>query len=128
VTGNLAVSGGRLNYTTTAGDLTRNNQDNALVMGVDASKNFTAQTRMVRLPFSANWQNAGLLVGTNQDNYVKVVAGYAGGTGVQLASESGATFSTAAVRGLSFGGVTSLDLKLRAADERGEQRLGADPG
>jgi hypothetical protein len=112
VAGNLGLSGGRLNYRTTGGDLTRNNQDNALVRAMDGSKNFTAQTRLTRLPFGANWQNAGLLVGTSQDNYVKVVAGYAGGTSVQLASESAAKFSTAAVRGLSFGGVTSLDLKL----------------
>jgi hypothetical protein len=109
---NLSLSGGRLLYTTTAGDLTRNNQDDALTLPLNAATNFTAQTRLTRLPFSHNWQNAGLFIGTNQDNYVKLVAGYANGTDLQLASESGAKFATNALRGLSFAGVTSLDLRL----------------
>ena len=43
---------------------------------------------MVILPFSQNWQNGGIFIGLNQDNYVKLVVGYNGGTGLQLAHET----------------------------------------
>src|SRR5689334_20150476 len=61
ITGNLAVSGGKLFVTTTPGDLsgTRNNQDNALDVSLNTSVDFTVRTRLTSLPFSKNWQNGG---------------------------------------------------------------------
>src|SRR5436190_11929769 len=99
LTGNLALSGGKLLVTTTAGDFygTRNTQDNALDLSVDGTRDFVAQTRVTSFGYTKNWQNGGLFVGTNQDNYVKFVVGYNGGTGLQLASESGAAFKDVAI-------------------------------
>ena len=97
ISANLALSNGQLLVKTTAGDLTRNNQDDALTLGVDGTTNFTVQTRMRSLAFGANWQNAGIVVGTNQDNYVKIVVGYSGGQMIQLAGEANGTFTSAAL-------------------------------
>src|SRR5205823_1895906 len=60
----------------------------------------------------ANWQNGGIFVGTSQDNYVKIVAGFNGTTSLQLGSESGGAFTNAALSNFSFSGVTSLDFRL----------------
>jgi hypothetical protein len=112
ISSNLRLSNGQLLVTTTGGDLTRNNQDDALTVGVNATANFTVQTRMRSLAFGANWQNAGIVIGTNQDNYVKIVAGYSGGQMLQLAGETNATFTTAKVSSFGLSGVTTLDLRL----------------
>src|SRR5690242_17014772 len=66
ISSNLRLSNGQLLVTTTAGDLTRNNQDDALTLGVNGTTNFSAQTRLRSLSFKANWQNGGIVVGTNQ--------------------------------------------------------------
>jgi regulation of enolase protein 1 (concanavalin A-like superfamily) len=112
VSSNLKLSNGQLLVTTTAGDLTRNNQDNALTLGLNGTTNFTLQTRMRSLNFKANWQNAGIFVGTSQDNYVKLVVGYNNGTILQLGGESNAAFTTAKQSAFSFSGITTLDLRL----------------
>lgn len=112
ISANLALSNGQLLVKTTAGDLTRNNQDDALTLGVNATTNFAVQTRMRSLAFGANWQNAGIVVGTNQDNYVKIVVGYSGGQMMQLAGEAGGTFTSPKSSAFSFAGVTTLDLRL----------------
>jgi hypothetical protein len=112
VGGKAALGGGKLLLTTTAGDLTRNNQDNALGVGVNATTDFRVQARLTSLPFAKNWQNGGIFVGTNQDNYVKLVVGYNGATTLQLGGEAGATFTSAALTNFSFAGVTKLDLRL----------------
>jgi hypothetical protein len=112
ISADLKLSGGQLLVTTTAGDLTRNNQDDALSLGLNGTTNFTVQARMRSLNFKANWQNAGIFVGTNQDNYVKLVVGYNNGTILQLGGETGGTFTSAKVSPFSFSGVTTLDLRL----------------
>ncbi len=83
VANNLSVGNGVLRVTTTAGDMysTRNSQDNALDLPLDGTKNFTVQTRLVILPFTHNFQSGGIFVGTNENNYVKLIAGYNGGDG-----------------------------------------------
>src|SRR3954453_13625250 len=101
---NLGLSNGQLLVKTTAGDLTRNNQDDALTVGVNATTDFTVQTRMRSLAFNANWQNAGIVVGTNQDNYVKIVVGYSGGQMMQLAGEANGTFTSPKSSAFSLGG------------------------
>jgi hypothetical protein len=112
IASNLKLSNGQLLVTTTAGDLTRNNQDDALTLGVNGTTNFTAQARLRGLAFRANWQNAGIVVGTNQDNYVKFVVGYSGGTMLQLGSEANGAFTSAKQTALNFAGITTLDLRL----------------
>src|SRR5580765_5142510 len=114
IAGNLALSGGKLLVTTTPGDLsgTRNNQDNALDVSLNTSVDFSVQTRLASLPFSKNWQNAGVFVGTNQDNYVKLVVGFNGATSLQFGSETAATFTSPAFANFSFAGVSTLDLRL----------------
>jgi hypothetical protein len=112
ISSNLGLSSGKLLVTTTAGDLTRNNQDDVLDLAVNGGSDFVVQARLASLPFKANWQNGGIFVGTNQDNYVKIVAGFNGTTSLQLGSESGGAFSSAALSNFSFSGVTSLDFRL----------------
>ena len=112
ISSNLRLSNGQLLVTTTAGDLTRNNQTNALTLGVNGTTNFTAQARLRNLAFRANWQNAGILVGTSHDNYVKIVVGYSGGTMLQLGGETNAAFTSAKTAPFNVGGVTTLDLRL----------------
>lgn len=114
IAGDVAVSGGKLLVTTTAGDFsgTRNNQDDALDLALDTSRDFTVQTRLSSLPFSKNWQNGGIFVGINQDNYVKLVVGFNGATSLQFGSEIGAVFTSPVLTNFSFAGVTTLDLRL----------------
>src|SRR5882757_3202654 len=59
--GNVALSGGRLIVTTTAGDMvsTDNKQDDALDLPVDATRNFVLQTRLAGLPFNKPYQSGG---------------------------------------------------------------------
>jgi hypothetical protein len=113
ISSNLRLSNGQLLVTTTAGDLTRNNQDDALTVGVNATTDFVVQTRLRSLAFKANWQNGGIFIGTNQDNYVKIVAGYNGGTGLQLGSEIGGAFTNAKLASMNFSGINTLDLRLK---------------
>src|SRR6187431_1566843 len=65
ITSAVLLVGGNLRVRTTAGDLfgTRNDQDNALAVPVDASGNFTITTRLTNLQFSRNWQNGGIFIG-----------------------------------------------------------------
>ena len=66
ITGNVTMGNGQLRLMSTAGDLwgTRNNQDNALDVSFDTSRDFVMETRLTSFPFTKNWQNAGLFVGT----------------------------------------------------------------
>lgn len=112
VSSHVGVSGGLLRVTSTAGDLltSKNNQDDALATALDSSTNFTVQTRIVNFPFKKNGQSAGIFIAADQDNYVKLVAGK---NGLQLGSEIGGAFTLApGLATLSFGGVSSLDLRI----------------
>src|SRR5687767_10339311 len=108
------VVSGKLRVRTTSGDVfgTRNNQANALGLPVDAAGNFTITTRLTSLQFSRNWQNGGIYVGLNENTYVKLVAAYQNGPGIQLGSEVGARFTSAAFKSQPFKRVKTLDLRL----------------
>jgi hypothetical protein len=134
VAGNVTMGNGQLRLMSTAGDLwgTRNNQDNALAVSFDTSRDFIMETRLTSFPFTRNWQNAGLFVGTNEDNYVKLVGGYSGGTSIQLGSESNSNFVSPAFAPISSANFTSLDLRLRGSFASktitAEYRLNSDTG
>jgi len=114
ITQNLTVGGGVLTVKTTSGDLVSsvNSQDDALDLNLDGTSDYTVQTQLGGLPFAANYQSGGIFVGTDQDNYVKLVAAYNGGPCLQLASEVNGVFTTIAQPSLSFSGISSLDLRL----------------
>jgi hypothetical protein len=114
ISADLVQTGGKLLVTTTAGDFygTRNTQDDALYLPVDGTRDFVAQTRITSFNFTKNWQDAGLFVGTSQDNYVKLVVGYNYGTGLEMASETDATFKDVKISNMSLAGARTLDLRL----------------
>jgi len=114
VASKLALASGQLRVQTTAGELfrTTNSQDNALYLNLDATKDFTVQTRLTGLPFTKSYQAGGLYVGTSEDNYVKVTAGFGGSQGFELASEANGTFTGAGAPRRSFSGVSTVDLRL----------------
>jgi hypothetical protein len=103
-----------------AGDATGNQQKYGFQFGINARPErgaFTAHTRIMA-PFAGmsgaqgpgDFQSMGMFVGTgNQDDYVKVVTGHAGGTAVLAATDAG-------VRGrspLAMPGPDYVDLYLR---------------
>ena len=110
----VKLSGGKLLVTTTPGDFvsTINNQDDALDLNVDATRNFIVQTRLTGAPFTKSFQGGGIFIGTNEDNYVKLVACFNGKQILQFASEAGANPSTIAQPTIKFAGITTLDLRL----------------
>ncbi len=95
--GQLSVTGGALEVTTTGGDLLQNAQDNALQTTFDGSSSYRVTT-VLRGPVGVDtpFQGAGIVLGPNQNNYVKFVAGVGPGGQVrlELASEIGGQFSS----------------------------------
>jgi glucose/arabinose dehydrogenase len=98
---NLDLTGGQLLLTSTAGDTGRtvNTQANALQVTVTPTNGYTVSALIDGpLPVTTPFQSAGIFVGPDQDNYVKLVAGV-GGTAeapvprFQLATETGAVLS-----------------------------------
>jgi glucose/arabinose dehydrogenase len=96
----VGAAGGFMSLIATAGTNVgaTNTQDNALQVGFDASRPFLIRTRIGQ-PFiggpPVGQQAAGLFLGLDEDNYVRLVAAAdngAGGAGVQLALESGGVF------------------------------------
>ena len=101
-----------LRLTSTAGDLTQGNQDNALGVNLDGAQNFVVQARLATLPFRKAYQSAGIFIGPDQNNYVKFVAGDFGQKGLQLGSEAGGVFTASPVGQLNFASIATLDLRL----------------
>jgi len=101
-----------LRLTSTAGDLTTNNQDNALSVALNGTQDFIIQTRLDTVPFTQKDQSAGIFIGLNQNNYVKFVVGDFGHTGLQLGSAIGGSFSSAPVPHLSLAHISTMDLRL----------------
>ncbi len=98
---NLDLVGGQLLLTSTAGDTGRtvNTQHNALQITVTPTNGYTVSAVIDGpLAITTPFQSAGIYVGPDQDNYVKLVAGV-GGTAeapvprFQLATEAGAVLS-----------------------------------
>ena len=98
-----------------------NTQANALQIGFNATKPFQVHTRITQ-PFigktPAGKQAAGLFLGPDEDNYVKLVVTADkgdGAPGIQFASESGGSFNpdpTSANPGLALPGPSDIDLFL----------------
>ncbi|MDX6556316.1 MAG: hypothetical protein QOD86_2511 [Miltoncostaeaceae bacterium] len=98
---NLDLAGGFLSLTSTAGDTGRtvNTQANALQVTVNGAAGYTVSALIDGpLPVTTPFQSAGIFVGPDQDNYIKLVASV-GGTAeapvprFQLATETGAVLS-----------------------------------
>ena len=114
IAADVKLAGGKLNVTSTAGDMiyTSNNQDDALSLAVDGTRNFDVQTRLAGLPFTKAYQSGGIFVGTGEDNYVKLVVGFNGSQILQFATEAGPSVTTIAQPTIKFAGITTLDLRL----------------
>lgn len=114
ISGNVSVNNGQLKLITTAGDLygARNNQDNALSVVYDTTRDFTIDTRLTSFPFTRNYVNGGLLLATSEDNYIKVAASYGNGTSLVLGSEIGGSFTVPAYKLFNPSGLSTLDLRL----------------
>lgn len=114
VPGNLLLSSvggdGVLSVTTTSGDAANpviSNQDNALAVPIDPGVDYAVEARLLGpMGLVQNGQSAGIFIGTDQTNYVKLVARQASGNdGLQLRVEQD---NSAA--GEQNRGVQSLDL------------------
>ncbi|MBA3469206.1 MAG: PQQ-dependent sugar dehydrogenase [Herpetosiphonaceae bacterium] len=125
---NIAVgaAGGYMNIITTSGSHVGNlnTQSNALQIGFDARRPFRIETRLTEaflgMTPSGN-QAAGLFIGTDQDNYIRLVAtanrngNGTGGTGLQFARETNGIFAanpTSNNPSLTFNSIQNLDLRL----------------
>lgn len=112
---------GKLAITTTAGlTFTPSNpttQDNALGVGVNASRPLVARTVLASPvpPGTGNNEQAGLFLGKNGDNYVKVVLQSVGsGLQVQVLSESGGSSVGSDSTNVNVGAGRSIALTLRS--------------
>ena len=113
ISGNVSIGNGQLRLISTAGDATKNTQDDALNVSYNTGRDFVTTTRLTSFPFTKNWTSAGLFVGVNEDNYVKLIAGYSGGNSIQLGSELGGVFTSPSFANINPAGFASLDLRLR---------------
>ncbi|MEZ0267474.1 MAG: DUF4038 domain-containing protein [Phycisphaerae bacterium] len=112
VPANVALSSGQLRLTSTAGDLTNNSQANALNVPINGAADFQIETRLTSFAFTKNYQYAGLLLATGEDNYLNLITGYVGGPVVELAGEANKVFSIPAYKTISPAGIRTLDLRL----------------
>ncbi|MGE3141216.1 MAG: hypothetical protein AB7O53_17345, partial [Thermoleophilia bacterium] len=120
VPGNVAVAGG-LSITSSGGDafLGLNNQENALALPVDpGAQGYEARTT-IQLPNPAQvpFQSAGVFIGRDQDNYVKLVLSVRpqGGTTVTALNflhEKDGTSAAVSNRTFNPGGGTTVTLIL----------------
>jgi hypothetical protein len=113
----LNTGTGRLSVTSTAGDMYigYNNQKNALMLDMDTTRPFGVEVRIVPPFQQANsWDSAGIWVGTNQDNYAKLVAAHNGAPDqIQILVETGGGTSASQFNiGTPWAGIATLDLRL----------------
>ncbi len=129
----LDVAGGLLSVTTTSGDLTTDNQQNALDVTFDGADSYTVETTLDGpLPMNQANQSAGIFVGPDDENYVKLVARGNNGGGLQLAREVGGTFASIATPGssslLTAGSVTlRLKVDTQTGTVTGEYSIDGGP-
>ena len=120
--GNAAVSGGALTVTATKGDHfnTTNTQQNALVAAFSAAEGLKVETRFAAPDFDPatdgqqsplDFQAAGLVFGTNQNDLVKIVFGRSANE-FQLSNDSGTDAKTKGVPAADYGTVKDLQLVL----------------
>jgi len=112
IAGNVSIGNGQLRLVSTAGDLTKNTQDNALDVAYNTGRDFVTTTRLTSYPFTKNWSSAGLFVGTNEDNYVKLVAATAAECH-PIRQRNRWCFTSPAFANMNPAGFASLDLRLR---------------
>jgi hypothetical protein len=122
--GNIDLVGGQLLLTSTAGDTGRmvNTQANALQVTVTPTNGYTVSALIDGpLPVTTPFQSAGIYVGPDQDNYVKLVAvSQPGGTFLQFIDEqkTGTSFvhqisSSASLVSIgNFANINTLDLEI----------------
>lgn len=117
----LDPSTGILALTATQGTSlgTANTLNNALQVGFNATQTFTVNTRLKGplTNLTASAQQGGLFIGSNQDNYAKLVVVNTGsginGLKIQLLKEeNGVSSSVDLVSGLSWANINNLDLYL----------------
>ena len=114
---NLDTTAGTLNLVATNGSSTTNTLKNALQVGLNASNTFTISTRISSplTNLTTAVQQAGLFVGSDQDNYAKLAVVQTGsGLSLQLYKEEGGVNSTSSVGQIKIDGATikTLDLYL----------------
>jgi len=61
IAGNVSIGNGQLRLVSTAGDLTKNTQDNALDVAYNTGRDFVTTTRLTSYPFTKNWSARGSL-------------------------------------------------------------------
>lgn len=125
----LNTTTGTLAITATQGSHagSTNTLKNALQLPIDATKPFTVSTRL-KGPLNnltAAFQQGGIFLGPNQDNYVKLVAINTGtnGIGLQFGQEQNGVRSNVGggseIRNINWAGVNTLDLFLTGDPETG---------
>ena len=113
----LDTTTGTLNLIATNGSSTTNTLQNALQVGLNASNTFTVSTRISSplTNLTTAPQQAGLFVGSDQDNYAKLAVVQTGsGLSLQLYKEEGGANSTSNVGQVKIDGasIKTLDLYL----------------
>ncbi|MGE3141212.1 MAG: PQQ-dependent sugar dehydrogenase, partial [Thermoleophilia bacterium] len=116
----IDLAGGDLTLTTTPGDATQNTQQNALQVTFDGSSSYAVTATLDGpLNFAQNNQSAGIFIGNDQNNYVKLVARKAAaGPGLQLGREVNGTFKQITAPGSATvltGGTVALRLTVDTA-------------
>lgn len=117
---NLNKTAGNLVLTATQGSSARgaNTLKNALQVALNGSKTFTVSTRLTApLNFSTAFQQGGIFVGNNQNNYVKLVLvnDSLGDNGLKVQfykEETGIGSSVGEIKNLDWGNIKTLDLFL----------------
>ncbi|MGE4032505.1 MAG: Ig-like domain-containing protein, partial [Thermoleophilia bacterium] len=115
VPANIDRTGSELRITTTAGDINANTQQNALFSTFDGTASYSVGATLVGpLGLSAGSQSAGIFVGPDQQNNVKLVAGRssAGVYRIQLQREVNGTATPTNVTLPAVQTATRIDLTL----------------
>ncbi|MGD9570357.1 MAG: Ig-like domain-containing protein [Thermoleophilia bacterium] len=118
---------GLLKVTTTSGDAAASpsSQDNALAVKVDGSGGYVVETRIAApLDLTQPLQSAGIMVGTDQNNYVKAVVRKSAGGADQmqalverLAQDPGDPFETVQKGVVGLPAAEAIDLRLTVAPD-----------
>ncbi len=115
VPANINRTGSELRITTTAGDINANTQQNALFSTFDGTASYSVGASLVGpLGLSAGSQSAGIFVGPDQQNNVKLVAGRSS-SGVYRIQLQREVNGTATAQNITVAGVqtaTRIDLTI----------------
>ena len=127
---NVTMGNGQLRLTSTAGDLTNNNQDDALNVPINGAADFQVETRLTSFGFKKNYQYAGILLGTNEDNYLNLITGYVGQPVIEFAAENNKAFTIPLWKAINPAGIVSVDLRVTGTaatkQVKAEYRINSD--